>query len=72
MSISSILHIVKTEYESISAEAEDFLARSSVQLPLAWMAEFILRIAETGEFDAEDLQDLAKEIRFRLDSLIKT
>jgi hypothetical protein len=63
---------VKTEYEIFSSEAGDFLARSSVHLPLAWMAEFILRFAETGEFDTEALQDLAKEIRFRLDSLIKT
>ncbi len=63
---------MKTEYEVISSEAEDFLAQSSVHLPLEWMAEFILRFAETGDFDAENLQDLAKEIRFRLDSLIKT
>jgi len=61
---------MKTEYDTICAEAEETLHASGVRLPLAWMVGFILDYAETGIIDPDDLQDMAEQIRLILEDRI--
>ena len=61
---------MKAEYETLCAEAEEALRVSGVQLPLSWMVEFILDYAETGFVDPEEFQDMARQIRIKLDERV--
>jgi len=62
---------VKTEYETVCADAEAVLLSFAIQLSLTWMVRFLLEYAQTGLIDPDELQDLAEEIRSGLDERVE-
>ena len=55
-------------HEMLITEGEELLREFELEIPLARMINFILRYAETGEVDHDELQDLAVEIRSQLEN----
>ena len=55
-------------HEMLITEGEELLRKFELEIPLARMIDFILRYAETGEVDPDELQDLAVEIRYQLEN----
>jgi len=55
-------------HEMLITEGEELLREFELEIPLVRMINFILRYAETGEVDPDELQDLAVEIRSQLEN----
>jgi len=62
--------MMKSEYETVCAEAEEALRGFAIHLPLSWMVGLILEYAETGLIDPDELQDMAQHIHLALDERV--